>query len=156
MLRKGTSPATIEKPSGRRTRIQAGPAHDGPGPRRVRPRLRGGDGAGLHEPLPGLLRPEERRSSGSRSSSSSSACPPKLSEDRDLKLIIRGRVAFLERRREGDASQRISLTLESRYVIKPDGSDGDVRPADRPFRELALFDDVPHAKITPGIIPGSD
>jgi hypothetical protein len=46
--------------------------------------------------------------------------PPKLSEDRGLKLIIRGRVAFLEHRREGDASQRISLALESRYVIKPE------------------------------------
>jgi len=46
--------------------------------------------------------------------------PPKLSEDRDLKLIIRGRVTFLERHRGGDASQRISLALESRYVIKPE------------------------------------
>jgi len=46
--------------------------------------------------------------------------PPKLSEDQDLKLIIRGSVAFLERRREGEASQRISLALESRYVIKPE------------------------------------
>jgi len=44
--------------------------------------------------------------------------PPKLSEDQDLKLIIRGRITFLERRREGEASQRISLALESRYVIK--------------------------------------
>jgi len=50
--------------------------------------------------------------------------PPKLSEDRDLKLIIRGRVAFLERRREGEASQRISLALESRYVIKPEAQTG--------------------------------
>jgi hypothetical protein len=44
--------------------------------------------------------------------------PPKLSEDQDLKLIIRGRITFLEHRREGEASQRISLALESRYVIK--------------------------------------
>ena len=50
--------------------------------------------------------------------------PPKLSEDRDLKLIIRGRVAFLERRREGEASQRISLALESRFVIKPEAQTG--------------------------------
>jgi hypothetical protein len=50
--------------------------------------------------------------------------PPKLSEDQDLKLIIRGRVAFLERRREGEASQRISLALESRYVIKPEAQTG--------------------------------
>jgi len=50
--------------------------------------------------------------------------PPKLSEDGDLKLIIRGRVAFLERRREGDASQRVSLALESRYVIKPEAQTG--------------------------------
>ena len=45
--------------------------------------------------------------------------PPKLSEDQDLKFIIRGRVAVLERSREGDASRRVSLALESRYVIKP-------------------------------------
>jgi hypothetical protein len=50
--------------------------------------------------------------------------PPKLAEDRDLKLIIRGRVAFLERRREGDASQRVSLALESKYVIKPEARTG--------------------------------
>jgi len=50
--------------------------------------------------------------------------PPKLSEDRDLKLIIRGRVAFLEHRREGDASRRVSLALESRYVIKPKAQAG--------------------------------
>ena len=50
--------------------------------------------------------------------------PPKLSEDQDLKLIIRGSVAFLERRREGEASQRISLALESRYVIKPEAQTG--------------------------------
>ena len=45
--------------------------------------------------------------------------PPKLSEDQDLKLIIRGQVAILDRCHEGDASRRVSLTLESRYVIKP-------------------------------------
>ena len=50
--------------------------------------------------------------------------PPKLSEDRDLKLIIRGRVAFLERRRGGDASLRVSLALDSRYVIKPEAQTG--------------------------------
>jgi hypothetical protein len=50
--------------------------------------------------------------------------PPRLSEDRDLKLIIRGRVAFLERRRGGDASQRVSLALDSRYVIKPEAQTG--------------------------------
>jgi len=46
--------------------------------------------------------------------------PPKLAEDQDLKLIIRGRVAFLETRREGEASQTVSLALESKYVIKPE------------------------------------
>lgn len=50
--------------------------------------------------------------------------PPKLAEDRDLKLIIRGRVALLERCREGDASQRVSLALESKYVIKPEARTG--------------------------------
>lgn len=45
--------------------------------------------------------------------------PPKLSEDQDLKLIIRGRVALLERRQEEDASRKVSLALESKYVIKP-------------------------------------
>jgi len=50
--------------------------------------------------------------------------PPKLSEDQDLKLIIRGRITFLEHRREGEASQRISLALESRYVIKQEAQMG--------------------------------
>jgi hypothetical protein len=50
--------------------------------------------------------------------------PPKLSEDQDLKLIIRGRITFLEHRREGEASQRISLALESRYVIKQEAQTG--------------------------------
>jgi len=50
--------------------------------------------------------------------------PPKLAQDRDLKLIIRGRVTFLERRGEGAASQRISLTLESKFVIKPEAWTG--------------------------------
>jgi hypothetical protein len=57
--------------------------------------------------------------------------PPKLSEDRDLKLIIRGRVAFLERHHEGDASRRVSLALESRYVIKPKAQAGTSSGNDR-------------------------
>ncbi len=57
--------------------------------------------------------------------------PPKLSEDQDLKLIIRGRVAFLERSREGDASQRVSLALESKYVIKPEAQTGTSSGNDR-------------------------
>ena len=50
--------------------------------------------------------------------------PPKLAQDQDLKLIIRGRVTFLGRRGEGDTSQRISLALESKYVIKPEAWTG--------------------------------
>ena len=43
--------------------------------------------------------------------------PPKLSEVQDLKLIIRGRITFFERSRESEVAQRISLALESKYVI---------------------------------------
>jgi hypothetical protein len=57
--------------------------------------------------------------------------PPKLSEDRDLKLIIRGRVGFLEHRLEVDASRRVFLVLESRYVIKPKAQAGTPSGNDR-------------------------
>ncbi len=46
--------------------------------------------------------------------------PPKLSEDKRLKLIIRGRVAFIEITNSRDLRQRVSLKFENKYVIKRD------------------------------------
>jgi hypothetical protein len=46
--------------------------------------------------------------------------PPKLSEDNALKLVIRGRVAYIERRRPESQASGVFLKLESRYVIKPE------------------------------------
>ena len=46
--------------------------------------------------------------------------PPKLSEDRDLKLAIHGKVVFVEAGDHGDGRQKISVRLESKYIIKPE------------------------------------
>ncbi len=43
--------------------------------------------------------------------------PPKLAEDKDLRLIIRGTIETVER--SGGAAQRVSLKLDSKYVITP-------------------------------------
>jgi hypothetical protein len=44
--------------------------------------------------------------------------PPKLAEGQDLKLIIRGRVIFLESATDQNSKQRVSLKFENRYLIK--------------------------------------
>jgi len=46
--------------------------------------------------------------------------PPKLSEDKDLKLAIHGKVVFVEVGDHGEGRQKISVRLESKYIIKPE------------------------------------
>jgi hypothetical protein len=50
--------------------------------------------------------------------------PRKLSDTGELNLVIRGRVVFLSSPGQGRSGQRVSLKLESRYVIKPQAEDG--------------------------------
>lgn len=50
--------------------------------------------------------------------------PPKLAEVGELNLVIRGHVISLASAGQGRSGQRISLKLESRYVIKPPDEDG--------------------------------
>ena len=50
--------------------------------------------------------------------------PPKLSEAGELNLVIRGRVVSLASAGQGRSGQRVSLKLESRYIIKPPAEDG--------------------------------
>lgn len=47
--------------------------------------------------------------------------PPSLSEDKDLKLVVNGRVALIEAAEAGACRQRVSLRLESRYIIRAEG-----------------------------------
>jgi hypothetical protein len=44
--------------------------------------------------------------------------PPKLSEEKDLKLIIKGRVVFVEAPKDQDPRHRVSLKFENKYIIK--------------------------------------
>jgi len=46
--------------------------------------------------------------------------PPKLSEDKSLKLIIRGKVIFTESPKNNDSGQRVSLKFENKYIIADD------------------------------------
>jgi hypothetical protein len=47
--------------------------------------------------------------------------PPKLAEDKDLKLAVHGKVVFVEVSDDHDCLQRISMRFDSnRYIIKPD------------------------------------
>ena len=46
--------------------------------------------------------------------------PSNLSEEKNLQLIIKGRVAFVEVTNGKDAKERISLQFESKYIIKED------------------------------------
>jgi hypothetical protein len=47
--------------------------------------------------------------------------PEKLSlEDKDLKLVLKGRVEKVETQRDRAASQKITLKLDGKYIIKPD------------------------------------
>lgn len=44
--------------------------------------------------------------------------PPKLSDEKKLKLIIKGKVVFVEAPKNEDPRHRISLKFENRYIIK--------------------------------------
>lgn len=46
--------------------------------------------------------------------------PASLSRDAELKLIIRGKVVFIEALKSKDNRQRISLKFENKYIIQPE------------------------------------
>jgi len=48
--------------------------------------------------------------------------PPNLSDEKDLKLIIKGRVVFVEAPKDQDPRHRVSLKFENKYIIKKDES----------------------------------
>lgn len=48
--------------------------------------------------------------------------PPNLSDDKNLKLIIKGRVVFVEAPKDQDLRHRVSLKFENKYIIKRDES----------------------------------
>ena len=43
--------------------------------------------------------------------------PPKLSDGKELKLIINGNVIFVESSKNQNAKQRVSLKFENKYII---------------------------------------
>ena len=43
--------------------------------------------------------------------------PPKLSEGKELKLIINGNVIFVEAAKNQNTKQRVSLKFENKYII---------------------------------------
>ncbi|MBU1338776.1 MAG: PilZ domain-containing protein [Acidobacteria bacterium] len=46
--------------------------------------------------------------------------PPQLSDNEDLKLIIKGKVVFVEAAKDDHSMQRVSLKFENRYIIQSD------------------------------------
>jgi len=44
--------------------------------------------------------------------------PPKLSSGKNLKLIIRGKVVFVEAPRDREQRHRVSLKFDNKYIIK--------------------------------------
>ena len=46
--------------------------------------------------------------------------PPKLSDEKNLKLIIKGRVVFVEAPKNEDPRHRVSLKFDNKYIIKDD------------------------------------
>jgi hypothetical protein len=48
--------------------------------------------------------------------------PPNLSDEKDLKLIIKGRVVFIEAPKDQELRHRVSLKFENKYIIKKDES----------------------------------
>ena len=46
--------------------------------------------------------------------------PPKLSDEKNLKLIIKGKVVFVEAPKNEDPRHRVSLKFENKYIIKDD------------------------------------
>ena len=45
--------------------------------------------------------------------------PPKLADKKDLKLIIKGKVIFVEAIKGKNSKQRVSLKFSSKYIIDP-------------------------------------
>ena len=46
--------------------------------------------------------------------------PPKLSQDHNLKLIIRGKIIFVEASTDQIPRQRVSVKFENKYIIESD------------------------------------
>jgi len=46
--------------------------------------------------------------------------PPKLSEENKLKLIIKGRVVFVEAPKNEEPRHRVSLKFDNKYIIEDD------------------------------------
>lgn len=46
--------------------------------------------------------------------------PPKLSQDQNLKLIIRGKIIFVEASTDQIPKQRVSIKFENKYLIEND------------------------------------
>jgi hypothetical protein len=44
--------------------------------------------------------------------------PPKLADDKNLKLIIKGRIVFVEAPKNKNPKHRVSLKFENKYIIK--------------------------------------
>lgn len=46
--------------------------------------------------------------------------PEKLAEDKNLKLVIKGKVALVEALDDHNASQKVTIRFDSKYIIKPE------------------------------------
>lgn len=46
--------------------------------------------------------------------------PPKLSDEKNLKLIIKGKVVFVEAPKNEEPRHRVSLKFDNKYIIKDD------------------------------------
>ena len=46
--------------------------------------------------------------------------PPKLADEKNLKLIIKGKVVFVEAPKNEDPRHRVSLKFDNKYIIKDD------------------------------------
>lgn len=47
--------------------------------------------------------------------------PPSMADDKNLKLVINGKVALVESNSSNSLKQRVSLRFENKYFIKADG-----------------------------------
>ncbi len=46
--------------------------------------------------------------------------PEKLSQDKSLKLVIKGRVSRVEALRDAANGQKVTIHFDSKYIIKPE------------------------------------
>jgi len=46
--------------------------------------------------------------------------PKNLSDDDELKMIIKGKVIFIEASKDNSSKQRVSIKFENKYIIKPE------------------------------------